>query len=92
MPITKEHYKLIRNHFLILLGSKCSCGESDKINLHFHHPEGTELENGTGNGKNPYCGRGRDVRMWEWFEAYANGNLRIECEECHKIIKQNNFK
>ncbi len=92
MPITKEHYELVRNHFLILLGGKCSCGESDKNRLHLHHPKGTELENGNVNGKNPYSGRGRERRMWEWFEAYRNRNLEIECKECHKTIKQNNFK
>ena len=83
MPISKEHYELVKTHFLTLLGEKCSCGELDKKILVFHHPNGSELENGC---MNSWHGRGRDVRMWEWFQAYAEGNLEIKCKDCHKVM------
>lgn len=85
MPLSKEHYGLVRNHFIKILGGKCSCGEFSKEKLHLHHPTGTSLENGDNNS---YQGRGKFKRMWEWFEAYANGNLEIQCIACHKTIKQ----
>lgn len=86
MSLNKEHYLLIRNHFIELLGGKCecknNCGETDKNKLHIHHINGTHLINGY-NNSNSYSGRGRDLRAWELFEAYKNNNLMILSKDCH---------
>lgn len=75
MPITTEHYVLIRQHFLNLFGNECClCGSP--FNLEIHHKEGF-LNDLTGNS------RGREKRMWNWFTSYENNNLSVLCHECH---------
>lgn len=73
MPINNERYSQVRAHFRKLLGGDCClCGSV--FNLEFHHPIPL----------NTSKGRGRDVRMWEWFNAYSEGNLSLLCRSCHK--------
>lgn len=73
MPVTDRHYTSVREFFKWLLGGECyKCGTL--FNLEFHHPEEPLITK---------KGRGRDVRMWGWFEAYQNGNLELLCRDCH---------
>lgn len=73
MPLKSSHYKLIREHFLKLLGNKCTlCGSTE--NLEFDHIK----PNGFG------ASRGRDKRAWDWFISYAEGNLQILCKKCNR--------
>ena len=73
MPITDEHYKDIRDHFISLLGGECCvCGSVFNIELHHKQPLNSKM------------GRGRDIRMWEWFKAYADNNISLLCNDCHK--------
>lgn len=72
MPVTVDHYEHVRNHFRSLLGDECQvCGSV--FNLEFHHKLALKTKQG----------RGRDVRMWEWFTAWADKNLSLLCHDCH---------
>lgn len=73
MPITLNHYQIIRQHFIKILGGKCSKCETI---------ENLELDHIAANGWG--MSRGRDVRMWEWFLSYSNGNLQLLCGACNK--------
>ena len=69
----KQHYQMIRQHFIKLLGGLChKCG-TDK-NLEIDHI----VPNGWG------MGRGQQVRMWDWFQSYAEGNLQLLCSTHNK--------
>ena len=72
MPVSDKHYDGVREHFKALLGGECAvCGSV--FSLEFHH-------------KDPIAageGRGRAVRMWEWFNAYKDSNLMLVCHWCH---------
>lgn len=73
MPVSVDHYEEVRDHFKSLLGRECVvCGSV--FNLEFHHKQPLKT----------HMGRGRDVRMWEWFAAYKNKNLSLLCDVCHK--------
>lgn len=79
MPLTVDHYDDVRSHFKLVLGGECQvCGSV--FNLELHHK--TAL--------NTHMGRGRDVRLWEWFTAYKNNNLSLLCDSCHKKFHANN--
>lgn len=72
MPLTSKHYQSVRNHFIKLLGEKCiKCGTIKNLELDHIIP------NGWGGG------RGRDKRMWDWFESHAENNLQILCSSCN---------
>jgi len=72
MAITLEHYQSVRQHFITLLGGKCAvCGTVESL----------ELDHIVSNGWYVGRGRGRDIRMWEWFESQAEGNLQILCSK-----------
>ena len=81
MPITTEHYQLIRRHFFNILGGKCQSYQCDFNNydkIHFHHKNGSHLINGEKNG-----GRGRENRLWELFKAFQENNLMLLCPKHH---------
>ena len=73
MPVSDKHYDCVRAFFKKkLLGGVCrKCGTV--FNLEFHHPKPLITKKG----------RGRDNRMWEWFEAFSDENLELYCHECH---------
>ena len=73
MPVSDAHYDCVRAFFKVkLLGGVCrKCGTV--FNLEFHHPKPLKTKKG----------RGRDNRMWEWFEAFNNENLQLYCHACH---------
>ena len=72
MPISTDHYRTIREHFVALLGGECAvCGSV--FNLEIHHKEQRLA------GEN----RGRSRRMWEWFDSYRENNITLLCHECH---------
>lgn len=78
MPISLDHYTAVREHFKFLLGHECAhCGTS--FNLEFHHI--TPSLRGEG--------RGRDVRMWDWFDQYREANLLLLCHDCHCELHNN---
>ena len=81
MPITDEHYQLVRNHFIVLLGSRCSlCGSV--FNLEIHHMNDKHDMQGEG--------RGRTNRMWNWFSSYEINCISLLCRDCHKKYHNGN--
>ena len=73
MPTTKEHYLAVRNHFIKLLGGKCSkCGTTEELEIDHI------IANGWG------MGRGQERRMWEWFISYDENNLQLLCSAHNK--------
>ena len=73
MAITSAHYNLVRDHFIALLGGEC-CVCGSVFSLEIHH----KIPMGMGEG------RGREVRMWEWYVSYWDKNLSLLCNTCHK--------
>jgi len=68
----KKHYRLVRQHFIKLLGGKCvECRITERLEIDH------VVKNGFGSG------RGQANRMWDWFESYAEGNLQILCSKCN---------
>lgn len=65
-----QHYQSVRQHFIKLLGGKCTKCET-VFDLEIDHI----IPNGWGGG------RGQENRMWDWFPSYAEGNLQLLCKE-----------
>lgn len=70
--IRNAHYRMVRRHFIKILGGKCIYCESEK-KLELDHI----VPNGFG------AGRGQRNRMWDWFESYEKGNLQVLCSTCN---------
>jgi len=73
MPIKPENYKIIRDHFIKLLGGECVICHS-KENIEFDHiiPIKTCVSK-----------MSRSKREWHWFTEYAKGNLQLLCPGCN---------
>lgn len=90
MPIKNENYKLIRSHFVKLLGAKCViCGQVCTDDGYYYtnddppKQKSIEFDHIRPNGMR----RGdvsRSKREWEWFRAYNEGNLQLLCERCNQ--------
>ena len=72
MPVSDRHFDDVRAYFIKSMGGVCQqCGTL--FSLEFHHPAPL----------NTKMGRGRDCRMWDWFEAANHDNLKLLCHACH---------